>query len=220
MPAVLWLFFWLREDRKNPEPVHALLIAFIAGALAVPLAIWLEKYMESFIKNAFAISDTDKNIIIIAAWAFIEESLKFALAYISSLRRPYNDEPIDPLIYMITVALGFSALENFLFLLPEFSKGILFESILTGNYRFLGATLLHVLSSAVIGVALSFTFTRGKKLQLYAAYTSLIFATLLHFSFNYSLSVLDLDIVRIFAFVWLGIVALLIIFEKIKKIKY
>ena len=71
------------------------------------------------------------------------------------------DEPIDAVIYMITVALGFSALENALFLSNLISTSSFAQSIITGNSRFLGATLLHVASSAAVGVMIGLSYYKN-----------------------------------------------------------
>jgi len=42
VPALFWLWFWIREDRLRPEPKSALLSAFIGGIIAVLLALFFE----------------------------------------------------------------------------------------------------------------------------------------------------------------------------------
>jgi len=138
VPAVLWLLFWLREDKRCPEPRGLLMIAFLAGMLAVPLVVPLEHKAASLFPSMAG--------LVVILWAVIEESMKFLAAYIAVLRNKAVNEPIDMVIYMITVALGFAALENTLFLLTPIEHGFIVQSILTGNLRFVGATLLHVVA--------------------------------------------------------------------------
>lgn len=217
LPSILWLWFWLREDKKNPEPTYAIVIAFFAGVLAVFISIALEKGAQSLIKS---LALPFAGVIIMASWAFIEEISKYLMAWISSLKKPYNDEPIDSLVYMITVALGFAAAENTLFLLDPLTQNQLFESILTGNMRFLGATLLHILASSIVGAGLAISFKRSAKIRRIALLSSLFFAFLVHFGFNYSISELKIGFISVFAYIWIALIALLILFEKIKRIKY
>ena len=69
LPAILWLWFWLKEeDADNPEPIGLIILSFIAGSLMVLIAIWMEKYSLNFIKE---------NTTQIIVWASIEEILKF-----------------------------------------------------------------------------------------------------------------------------------------------
>ncbi len=218
VPSLVWLWFWLREDKKNPEPSYALFKAFIAGVLTVFVAIFFEKITRSQIEIIFSASLAP--VLITASWAFIEEFLKFIFAYFSSLIYKYNDEPIDSMIYMITVALGFAAAENTMFLLKPITQSQVIDSIFTGNLRFLGATLLHILASSIVGVAFAFTFNKSKAARLFIIPVSVLLASVAHFAFNYSISQLHTDLMQVFAFVWIALVALLIIFEKIKRLKY
>src|SRR3989338_1909956 len=85
VPALLWLYFWLKEDKKNPEPKRLLLFAFVAGMIAVLVAIPFEKYANTYFTG----------ILLIILWSAIEEILKFAGAYFSVLKKKAVDEPID-----------------------------------------------------------------------------------------------------------------------------
>ncbi len=219
VPMLLWLWLWLREDAKNPEPKEAILKAFLAGGVAVGLALLFEKFTKAWIEQSILIATSQKAVVIILTWAVIEETLKFAMAYFSSLRKKYNNEPIDALIYMIVVAIGFAAFENVLYLLfPLGSEGFSIEIIQNNNYRFIGAALLHILASSAVGVALSFTYYK-RHLRKFVIPVSLAVAILIHYAFNYALAILDINIISVSAFVWIGLVALLIIFERIKRIK-
>ena len=91
----------------------------------------------------------------------LEEVFKFAAAYFVALRARVYDEPLDAIIYLVTVALGFSALENALFLWGPLKEGDILRTIVTGDLRFIGATLLHTLSSATIGIALALSFYKS-----------------------------------------------------------
>ena len=120
---------------------------------------------------------------------------------------------------MITIALGFSALENALFLLNPLADGSIIDSILTGNLRFLGAMLLHTLSSAAIGLMIAFSFYRSKAIKRLYLLIGIILAIVLHTAFNFLIMINNSEkILIIFGFVWIGIIAVLILFEKIKRI--
>jgi RsiW-degrading membrane proteinase PrsW (M82 family) len=119
---------------------------------------------------------------------------------------------------MLTVALGFSAVENTLFLInPIMTEGLL-STIVTGNFRFFGATLLHLLSSSIIGVTLALSYYKSSTTKITYAIFGVILAIILHAAFNlFILNSASGNIIQVFAFVWLGIVILLLFFEKIKK---
>ena len=149
----------------------------------------------------------------------MEELTKFGLALLVVLRSREVDEPIDNVIYMVTVALGFAAAENTLFLLSPLSGGTVVQTILTGDLRFVGATLLHVLSSAVIGVALALSFYKSRKLKVRYAIVGVILAAALHSMFNFLiLNTPEEHLLRTFGLVWLGLIILLALLEYIKRI--
>jgi RsiW-degrading membrane proteinase PrsW (M82 family) len=210
VPALIWVWFWNREDAKNPEPKRMIIMAFVAGMVAVAAVIPLQKFALGLFSGT----------LVVLVWAALEEIVKFVLAYITVLKNKETNEPIDPLIYMVTVALGFAAAENALFLVDPITNSGFVESILTGNFRFLGATLLHILSSSVIGVALGLAFYKNAAVRIWYGLAGLILAVVLHGAFNFFILRSDgSNLMRVFAFVWIGLVALLIAFEKVKRVR-
>lgn len=210
LPVLLWLWFWLKEDKKRPEPRGLIILAFIAGMIVVPLVLPFERFIDVNFTGT----------IVIVLWAAIEEIFKYAAAYFAVLKRKEMDEPIDAVIYMITVALGFAALENTLFLLNPLMDGDFVNTIINGNLRFLGATLLHTLSSAAIGVMMALSFYRGTTFKKAYAFLGLILAIFLHTLFNfYIMKESGSQMLTVFFFVWVGIIILILFFEKIKRIR-
>lgn len=210
IPMLFWLWFWLREDRNKPEPILLIIITFIAGMIVVPLALPLQKLAIDLYDGS--------NVVLI--WVMIEEILKYSAALVVILWNKAVDEPIDYIIYMITIALGFASLENTLFMLNPLSTGDFATVAVTGSFRFLGATLLHVLASATIGVFLAFAFYKSANIKLVFGTFGLFIAILLHALFNFF--IMDASgggILTIFLFVWMGIVILFLLFEKIKLLE-
>ena len=210
IPTLFWVWFWLREDNRKPEPFFLLAISFLAGMAVVPLALPLQKLALELYQDA--------NVMLV--WVTIEELLKYAAALLLIFWHRAVDEPIDLVIYLIMIALGFAALENALFIFNPLVMGEYLNSLLTGSFRFLGATLLHVLASASVGVCLALAFYRSKLVQLLAGTVGLFIAIVLHALFNFF--IMDASgetILTVFLFVWLGVILLFLLFEKIKLLE-
>ena len=211
LPALLWLWFWRKEDRLHPEPRRRVATAFLGGMAAVFLVLPIERFIFSVIGNNLGIST-------IALWSGVEEIFKFLVIYSLVLRRKENDEPIDAVIYMITGALGFSALENTFFLWNLIGDGLFTQSIITGNMRFLGATLLHTASSGTIGIFAGLTFYKTAAVRKITLFTGIIAAIVLHTIFNLLIIKSGQQIFFVFAGIWVVITILMVAIEKVKRV--
>lgn len=206
LPSLLWLAFWLFEDRCEPEPKRYIFFTFVAGMAAVLPVLALEEYAATVLSGA----------LLLLAWAFTEELFKFAAAYFVALRSWVFDEPLDAIIYMVTAALGFSSIENALFLWGALPQGAL-HGVLTEDLRFVGATLLHTLSSATIGVSIALSFYKSRALRALYALCGVILATALHTLFNFFiLGSSGNATFFIFLCIWFGIIAILLLVERVK----
>ncbi len=211
VPSLIWLWFWLKEDNLHPEPRNIIALAFIGGCFAVVIAIVLEKFAQDFI------SDVNLRYLV---WAGIEELVKFVAVLVVAFHADILDEPIDAMIYCISVALGFAALENALFILNPLHLGEFSTGIITGNLRFMGATLVHVVSSASIGFMVGLSFYRGLVAKTFAVGFGVILAIALHTSFN--LAIIQgtaTSTLKVFAWVWCAVIVLIILFEEVKVVR-
>ena len=86
-----------------------------------------------------------------------------------------------------------------------------------GNVRFVGATLLHTASSATVGVFMAFSIRNNKRNLRRNTYIGIFVAALLHFAFNYLIIEEGGNILKILIPLWLVIIALIFIFEKVKS---
>jgi RsiW-degrading membrane proteinase PrsW (M82 family) len=211
LPALLWLWFWLREDNLHPEPRSLVAKSFLGGMIAVVIAVFLEKYAFDILSD---------EVYRYIAWAAIEEIVKFLMVAIIALHSRHMDEPIDAMIYSISVALGFAALENALFILSPFDSGQIMRGIVTGNMRFIGATLVHTVCTAIIGFMIGITYYKNVFWKTLSIVAGLILAIVLHAGFN--LSIIDETVtntLKVFSWVWIAVVILIILFEEIKGVK-
>ncbi|MDO8569209.1 MAG: PrsW family glutamic-type intramembrane protease [bacterium] len=211
LPALIWLAFWLREDYKHPEPKGLILKTFIFGMIAVPISLVLQTEVDDVFPGM--------TLTAIILWVIIEEISKFSAGYFGGLHSIEDNEPIDPIIYMITAALGFVALENTLFIFEPLIGENIITSVVTGNLRFIGASLLHVVSSGIIGAALAFSFYKSRTGRVTFILIALILAIVFHTIFN--LAIIHWNIsgtMLAFGLVWIGVILLLLAFEKAKTI--
>lgn len=211
LPTFVWLWFWLREDQRHPEPRHLLIASFLLGACAVPFAVPFERMIQSHVSLL---------PLLFLGWALIEEVLKYIAAYIGGMHTRAENEPVDAMIYLITAALGFAAAENTLFILEPLVTGDIFTGLLTANIRFVGTTLLHVLTSATVGAAVAFSFYKRRCIRVEHLVGGLVAAVALHALFNFLIiNAGPRGIFVIFALIWISIIGLLVMFERVKRIR-
>lgn len=182
LPPVVWLLFYLREDR-HPEPRFLLILVFIGGISSAIIAVIVELVLigqEGIFSGSI---DMAKNAyVFFLVIGLVEEYVKYLPIKFLVLRRPAFDEPVDAMIYMMTSAMGFAALENTLFILPIFHQNIFSGLEIVAN-RFLGANLLHVLSSGIVGFFLARAFFSPRRHHFIAL--GVLLAAILHAGFNY-----------------------------------
>ncbi|HLV09596.1 MAG TPA: PrsW family glutamic-type intramembrane protease [Halanaerobiales bacterium] len=149
LPGILWVIYFYRQDRVNPEPLKLIirdfswgfLLVFPAGILESPFAGWLTAGtppLKLFLACVFVVG-------------FIEEGLKSYAVYRLHYEHPDFDEPIDGIIYGVTLGLGFATFENLFY--------TILYGIQVGLTRAFLTTLAHSAFTGIFGSYLS----RGRK---------------------------------------------------------
>lgn len=219
-PPLIWLLLSLRED-VHPESNWMVLRIFFYGMLiAIPTGYIEVGLFELTKKLPFSLL-TITLINTVLAVALIEELVKYVIARYGVFSNSQFDEPVDAMLYMITGALGFAAMENILFL-NDFAG----DPFVLSSLRFLGANLFHALASAIVGYYAAISFLRIRA-RFYTFLKGLVMATILHSIFNFSLhAVYNLSIIelsqglKIIAIVLLGsLLFVLIKFQELRSIK-
>lgn len=223
IPALIWLIFWLRED-EHPEPRKIILVTFLFGMACVPLVLPFQYFVSKYLGGSEELSTIMASSALLAGliiflWASVEEILKYIASHLIFIQRREIDEPMDWVIYMISTALGFSAAENALFLVSPLLEGDVVRSLATGNLRFIGATLLHVICSSVIGVFLAFAFYKSKHIKTLYRTLGILTAIFLHTAFNLFIIIDEHSTMTVFSFVWIATIILILLLEKIKRLK-
>jgi protease PrsW len=213
MPSLLWLAYYLRKD-IHPEPKKTVVRIFLWGVF-VTLPVFFIQIGMTKILNSISLDLGLYNldyllrmpllslgiieVIIVSAYWFLvialsEEFFKYLVIKTKVIGSPDLDEPVDIMLYMIIAALGFSALENILYLFTPIGQlsfnELVNRTIIISIIRFLGATFLHTLCSGVIGYFLAMSFCEPKKKVLYVA-GGIFFATALHGLYDFSIMTLE-----------------------------
>lgn len=215
IPGLAWLAFYLREDYRHPEPRKLIFYTFISGALITVLVLQFQ-----IIVNDWVISKgwSTYSFVSFLFLGVVEEVFKLAAVYIAVGRRKEFDEPIDAMVYMIASALGFATVENVASVLRSDSLSLTSPGPLeTTALRFVGATLLHSLTSGLVGYYWGRAMAQGKSVLIWIGQGILI-ATLLHAVFNYL--IIKSEPVAL-PLIFLVFMALFILndFEKLKRVE-
>ena len=188
VPGIAWLLFYLKED-AHPEPRKLIALTFVFGMVSAFVALIAQRLLnEALDKSVLELAAplTNLHVGYLFALALIEEFIKFGAAYFAIHKSASFDEPIDAMIYMVAAALGFATIENLGAVGGNVAEGqtALLASILTTtSLRFVGATLLHSLTSGIVGYhwAIGISHLKPAKYIL----EGLLIATVLHTAFNY-----------------------------------
>lgn len=230
LPSLVWLWFWLKQDKESPEPNGLLAMSFFAGMAVVYFVLPLQKLVVSSIGpimdtvNTLALKlsfvTPEETTVKLTLWAFIEEFAKYATVFLIAFRTKFFDEPMDAVMYLITAALGFTAMENTLYIFKDLSQSGIIDVLGNGNLRFLGATIVHIVSSAFIGVAIAFAFNASRIVKFISAVIGIFIASLLHAYFNLSIMVTDgtLKTLLVFSQFWLAIIGIIILLAIVRRL--
>lgn len=208
LPTFLWLWFWIQEDGEHAKPMGIIFLTFISGAIGLLLLLPLKSVIVGL-----HISPQ----VITVIYAFFEEFLKYSIVSLIVFRGDGVTRPTDYTIFLVTGALGFSALENTLYLIEPIARNTDLGTILiTGNMRFLGATVLHSISVALIGVLMGLAHNFGGLWRTFYAWIGLFIATGLHTVFNYFI-IQDTrqSTINAIAGVWIVAVIVILIYDRL-----
>lgn len=195
LPSLLWLWYYLGKD-PHPEPKRMILKVFMWGALVTLPVLAIQISLSDLLAQlqgagTFArlpfFASLIKWFLVIA---LTEETLKYLVVRAIAFPSKEIDEPMDLMVYMVVTALGFAAVENFLYLFSPIDHltvaAVVEQTALVSFIRFIGATFLHTLCSALVGYFLIRACLRGKRV-LPMAMIGIGAATLLHGLYDFSI---------------------------------
>jgi len=176
----------------------------------VPLVIPLQQFVYGWIGQ-------DPNSV--ALIAGLEEVAKFLIIAILVFPTRFVDEPIDYGVYLVTGALGFAALENMLFLLNPLQDGNIALTLAAGNLRFLGATVVHATTAAIVGISLGIVFYKSRIYKFFFGLVGILCAIALHALFNFFIMKdTDISIVSTISILWVIGIFVAFAFQKLSQL--
>ena len=151
-PGVFGLSYFFYGARYGPDKSRPLVLCFLAGTVAGPLALLLFEAIEHIpvYGAAMRFLDSDNESIILALSLFVigpvEELSKFVLLWALLYGRKEFNHPVDGLTFSAAVGLGFASIENW-YAMAEMGS--------TDWARAITLPFLHGLFSSFWGVGLS-----------------------------------------------------------------
>jgi RsiW-degrading membrane proteinase PrsW (M82 family) len=147
VPAIIWLAFFYRRDRLEPEPVKMVIEVFILGGLlantfGMPLVDHIYRISDWLYRDP-PWSNILGGVLVIG---FTQEFLKYAAVRFSVYGSTEFDERTDGIIYATAAGLGYATALNIAFVVS--SGGV---DLGVGSIRIVLTALAHASFAGVMG---------------------------------------------------------------------
>jgi len=152
LPSILIILFFINSD-KFKEPTKEIIKIFFLGILITIPAYILNTYIGDFLYKKTELSEGLISSFLTAAP--VEEGLKLSILYYFVYKMKDFNEPIDGIVYGVTVSLGFATLENlyYVYLLADYFET---TSMTLAVIRSFSAVPAH----AVFGIFMGYFFMK------------------------------------------------------------
>lgn len=209
IPTFLWLWFWFNQMEK-PQSTGFLSLLYILGMVCTLIVMPIDALIQQSGLN-------QKEYLLM--FALVEEVIKVVVTAAVAFRHKMIKGPNDYTLYLVTLALGFSALENTLYLIHPLTENNLSFVLFTGNLRFIGATLLHTTCVAIVGNLLGIAYFESKFMKFIHAIFGIGLAIGLHAVFNYFILLnTTRSIIIALAGLWFIGITVIVVFGRIQKL--
>jgi RsiW-degrading membrane proteinase PrsW (M82 family) len=112
IPAILWMVFFYRQDRLEPEPKQYVIAVFVLGMLLCN-AVAIPVVDKVFDVNRWLSTNTWTHIVgSILVIGIVQEFCKYVAVRYSVYMTPEFDERIDGVVYGTAAGLGFATVLN------------------------------------------------------------------------------------------------------------
>lgn len=185
LSAGIWLYFIYRYDRFEPEPVRLVIFIGIAGGFlsALPSAFFNTAFsailgIGNFIAGAEGAEASVESVFLFSVAVGLNEEIWKSFVAVMILKRidEFN-EPIDALIYSMSIALGFAAFENVSYTVAG-GLGVLFVRSLT-------AVPLHAGLASIWGSGIARAKFNKNGRYFTTVFPYVIASALIHAIYNY-----------------------------------
>ena len=157
LPVVVWLWFIRREDASEPEPGRLMRRCFYVGITAGLGAGFFEFVLFKLLglpSSVFAMGHQTPLILTTTAVLLvgpIEELAKYIVLRANVYYSHDFNQVFDGIVYGITVALGFSFVENISYFIDLYTTQTTAMFVVGAMFRGLFTTLAHVTFTGVLG---------------------------------------------------------------------
>lgn len=114
LPGFLWLWYFHKHDQFEQEPISEIVKCLIYGAVAVVPALILEYPFRNVLQNPSSL--WTRFFVSFFVIGLGEELCKFLAVYLAVYHSSTLNEPVDGIMYGVTAAIGFSMIENILYI--------------------------------------------------------------------------------------------------------
>ena len=151
LPSILIVLFFVKSD-KFKEPNKEIIKVFFLGILITIPAYFLNTYLSEIWYTTNASEGLISSFLTAAP---VEEGLKLSVLYFFVYKMKDFNEPIDGIVYGVTVSLGFATLENiyYVYLLADYFET---TSMALAILRSFSAIPAH----AIFGVFMGYFFMK------------------------------------------------------------
>lgn len=185
--TAIWLWILRRYDRVEPESLrHLVQVGIVGGLASIAVAGFLNEIWRmgvglghDLFESPAAVS-IGRLLVFCIAVGITEEICKATGAVIVTRRLGDLNEPVDAMVYAMTVALGFASFENVLYAM-RFGNEVLFA-------RFLWPVPAHMAYAAIWGYGLARArFMHPNRSRIITMAPSVLTAAAFHAAANFLL---------------------------------
>ena len=160
LPSILIILFFVYSD-KFKEPRGEIIKVFFYGILITIPAYFLNTYIGDFFYANTRVSENLISSFLTAAP--VEEGLKLSVLYYFVYKMKDFNEPMDGIVYGVTVSLGFATFENYDYVFRWAEEwGV--DPYQMAIWRSYSAVPMHGLMGCIMGFYFGmYAFTANKK---------------------------------------------------------